>query len=154
MFYQSSRRLSARSCPDLDAVESRIKNLEFARIRPFAPLSVLVNRNLGHRGLMHSPIALFPVSLFALLIGLWWGWLPSFALVLGYASHLLTDACTVSGIPWLTARSARLHLLPKSWRIVAGSNQEELIFVLLALAAVTFFLLHLPITGFTFTGLS
>ena len=40
--------------PDLDAVESKIKHVRVGGIKPFVPLSRAINRDFGHRGLLHS----------------------------------------------------------------------------------------------------
>lgn len=40
--------------PDLDAVESRIKHVKLCGFKPFVPVARSINREFGHRGLLHS----------------------------------------------------------------------------------------------------
>lgn len=124
--------------PDLDARESKVKHLAIAKgIEPFALPSLLLHRLLGHRGLLHS---LRGWGIMALLVGLPLalsvGWLPALALVLGYGSHLLLDACTKHGIPFLFPNKRRLHALPSALLVSTGSAAEDIVFALLALAAL------------------
>lgn len=73
---------------------------------------------------------------------IWWiGWLPWMVFSMGYASHLLADAATKSGIRLLYPRNNRYHLLPKPWRFTTGSMAEEVLMAPLA-ASVLFFLLQ------------
>jgi membrane-bound metal-dependent hydrolase YbcI (DUF457 family) len=53
-------------------------------------------------------------------------------LLLGYASHLALDACTVSGVPLLYPANRKCHLLPKLLRVVTSSPEEGLVFALVA----------------------
>ena len=62
-------------------------------------------------------------------LGVMIGWLPVASLLLGYASHLVEDACTKTGIAVLYQNSKRYHLLPAGICIVTGSEYEELFFV-------------------------
>ena len=121
--------------PDLDAAESKIKYLSPGwRIAPFALPALLLHRAFGHRGLLHSAcgLALFGV-LVALPLSARWGWQPSVALSLGYASHLAADACTRTGIPFFYPNRRRVFLLPLPLRLVTGSAAEEALLPLLAL---------------------
>jgi len=131
--------------PDLDASESKVKYLQVGGIRPFAPFSILAHRDLGHRGLLHSPYMLMGVGLLAAGLSVWWGWLPSLALWLGYASHLALDGCTRSGISQRPIHNSRLHLLPLPLRLVTGSLAEDLVFVLLAASAMMLLFQHCPL---------
>ncbi len=131
--------------PDLDASESHIKHLSLGtKIEPFLIPSEIIYRTLGHRGLLHS---LWGVVLFAVVAGLplgyYFGVSAGVGLVLGYASHLLLDAMTKTGIPLLYPNRRRFHLLPKGWRVITGSMEEDLCFGLLTAASlfVLFFLL-------------
>ncbi len=134
--------------PDLDASESQIKRLAFAGIAPFAPLAVLLNRTLGHRGFLHSLLGWGVASvLFAPLALAWNVGLP-LALSLGYASHIAADACTKSGIPLLYPRRKRYHLLPRPLRLTTGSMAEEVIFVALAAFLLLLLLRQLPTQAF------
>ena len=125
--------------PDLDAVESKIKSLSIKGVRPFAPFADMANQVWGHRGFLHSPLALGLLGL-ALLPSLYWlDWQVPFALWLGYGSHLMADACTRTGIPGAPF-TKRIFLLPKKWRILTGSAAEEMLFPFLATSAMFFFL--------------
>lgn len=124
--------------PDLDAQESKVKHLAIAKgVEPFALPSLVLHRLLGHRGLMHS---LLGWGIAAVVVGLpvtWYvGWQPALALLLGYGSHLLLDACTKHGIPFLYPNKRRLHALPKLLWISTGSQAEDVVFALLALAVM------------------
>ena len=54
------------------------------------------------------------------------------ALLIGWASHLLADAATKSGIRPFYPHRDRFYLLPRTWRITTGSQAEEACFVILA----------------------
>lgn len=136
--------------PDLDAQQSRIKHLSPGwGIEPFVLPSILLHRAFGHRGLLHSGLGLsLFTALIALPLGVWWGWQPSAALALGYASHLGADACTRTGIPFLSPRRQCFFLLPQGLRLVTGSPAEDALLPLLALPVMLILLLHLrKVTG-------
>lgn len=124
--------------PDLDAQQSRIKHLSPGwGLEPFLLPSLLLHQAFGHRGMLHSAmgLALF-TGLIALPLSLWWGWQPSVALILGYASHLAADACTRTGIPLLFPRRLRFFLLPPALRLITGSRAEEALMPLLGATAL------------------
>lgn len=76
--------------PDIDHSESKINNaLKVTKLVPFF---------FSHRGFFHSIFA--AVLVFA---GLWHllGFIYGFGLFVGYLSHLLSDALTVSGVNFL-----------------------------------------------------
>lgn len=122
--------------PDLDASESSIRSLKLGGIRPFVPLSVLLHRAFGHRGLLHAPLALVIVGAICVCVGILFSAPFALALWLGYASHLLADACTRSGIPLGFRPEPRLHLLPKRFRLLTGSPAEEVVWAGLAALAL------------------
>jgi inner membrane protein len=130
--------------PDLDAGESLLKRFAIGGIAPLAPVSAVLHRTLGHRGLLHSlaGIGIF-TALCALPVALWLGWLFGAALMLGYASHIAADAATKSGVPLLYPRRKRYHLLPKGWRLTTGSLAEEMLLPFLAFAVLLLLLRHL-----------
>lgn len=132
--------------PDLDATESLLKRMVVVGITPFAPLALVLNRALGHRGLLHSLLGWTLFSLLCLPLAWFWNVSLPFALSFGYASHLMADACTKSGIPVFYPRRKRYHLLPRFWRITTGSAAEEVVFVLLALFALALLLHQVPHT--------
>jgi inner membrane protein len=129
--------------PDLDARESKLSNLQIGGIAPLKPAAWLLSRSLGHRGPLHSLLALFIVGV---CFGVPISWLldpfAGVGLALGYLSHLLLDACTKSGVPLYWPDTRRVHLLPKRLRFVTGSTAEDGLFILLAIVAASFLLTH------------
>ena len=128
--------------PDLDAVESKVKHLEVGGVQPFAPLSTLMHQAFGHRGRLHSLLGLGVVTAISVPLGFWLGWQAPLALCLGYASHLLLDACTRTGIPLIRPQE-RFYLLPKRLRFITGSLAEDALLPLLAIAVVVLLLTRL-----------
>jgi inner membrane protein len=133
--------------PDLDAGQSLLSNLSLGGVRPLLLPARAISRTLGHRGVLHSLTALGVLGVVSLPIVRFeeLAWL---ALLLGYLSHLLGDACTKRGIPLfhvplLRPRRSPVHLLPQALRLTTGSLAEEAVFVLLASAALTLLLRHL-----------
>ncbi|HEY3412820.1 MAG TPA: restriction endonuclease [Armatimonadota bacterium] len=122
--------------PDLDASESVIRSIGIGGVRPFDPMGYAAHSAWGHRGPLHSTYGLAAILVAGLLAVPWWGWQPSAALWIGYASHLAADACTRSGIPFLPWRKRRFHLLPKNLRLLTGSQAEDLLLAVLAVAAM------------------
>ena len=120
--------------PDLDAQSSMVKHLSIARIQPFAPVAVILSRDLGHRGATHSLLGLGVFALLMLPLGFLYQWPLWAALILGYASHLAADACTKSGIPFLHPNRKKYHLLPRGWRFTTGSLAEDALVPIIALA--------------------
>jgi membrane-bound metal-dependent hydrolase YbcI (DUF457 family) len=127
--------------PDLDASESKIKHLKLigTEFKPFMLPALVVSRTDQHRGLLHSLWGLGMMGLVALCAIPWIGSMLSLAFLLGYASHLVADAATKSGIRLLYPTDKRYHVLPKPLRITTGSLAEESL--LPFLAAGIFFLL-------------
>ncbi len=122
--------------PDLDVAQLKITYVTIAGIRPFVPVSIATYRVFGHWGWIYGwgiwTGIMVPMSVII-------GWLPAAAMSLGYASHLLGDACTKSGIPLLYPKRQKWHLLPKRWRVTTGSGIEEVLFVLFVLFVVPVF---------------
>lgn len=85
----------------------------------------------GHRGLTHTLIVpILFVAVFPLLGKPGWG----IAFLLGYATHLLGDAMTRSGIPVLwPLTDSRYHLLPRPIQLRTGSPAEHALMALLCL---------------------
>lgn len=117
--------------PDLDARRSAIRSFSVGGVRPFQPIGWAANRYLGHRGLLHSAWGLAIAALLASAVVALAGWQAGLALWLGYASHLLADACTKTGIPFLPRRG-KAHLLPQRLRLSTGSAAEDALLPLLA----------------------
>ena len=109
--------------PDLDAIESKIKHDRVSGIKPFMPVARAINRELGHRGLLHSLWGWVGWTLLILPLGSAGSWLPVVASSLGYFSHLACDACTPK------RKRKHFHLLPIGWRVTTGSEYEELFFM-------------------------
>lgn len=130
--------------PDLDASESKIKHLKIpgTKFKPFLLPAQVVSRTDQHRGLLHS---LWGVELAALIVApaaFWTGWAPVVALLLGYASHLLSDAATKSGIRLLYSSKTRFYLLPHALRFTTGSLAEEALLPTLAISNLILLLSH------------
>ena len=130
--------------PDLDAKQSQIKHLAVAGVRPFLPLSSLLNRTFGHRGVLHSLLGWGTATLVLLPLALVAGLAVPLAISLGYASHLATDACTKSGIPFFYPHRKRYLLLPRPLRLTTGSQAEDAVFALMAVFVVGLMLHQLP----------
>lgn len=132
--------------PDLDASESKIKHLKIlgTNFKPFLLPAQIVSRTDQHRGLLHSLWGLGMIIFLVAPIAFWIGWTPVAAWVLGYASHLLGDSATKSGIRLLYPSKIRFHLLPPAFRLTTGSLAEDAMTPLLALSALLLLLNHLP----------
>ncbi len=102
---------------------------------------MIVSRSDQHRGLMHSLAGLGMMAIFALPFSSYAGWAVGVAFLLGYASHLVADSATKSGIRLLYPRVHRFHLLPVRWRFTTGSLAEDVL--LMTLAFSVFLLLML-----------
>lgn len=128
--------------PDLDARASLLQSLRVGGVAPLVLPARLINRALGHRGALHSLLALGVLSVLTLpLLNfeplLWLG------LLLGYGSHLVGDACTRHGILLFFPDRRRVHLLPKPLRLSTGSLAEEALFVMLEVLSLALLLRHL-----------
>lgn len=112
--------------PDLDANSSKLQAMGVKGIRPFVPVGYVVRGVVSHRGPMHSWAALYALTmLIGLPLGAYAGWQAAFALSLGYASHLLLDMCTVTGLRVWWPFSARTRwAVPKFLRVVTGQEWE------------------------------
>lgn len=92
---------------------------------------------LSHRGLTHTLAALVGVAAAALHLA---PPLLALAAILGYASHLVADMLTPTGLPllWPVYRRS-VHLLPRPLRIRTASKTETICAVSLWLAIVYIF---------------
>lgn len=131
--------------PDLDASESTIKHVRVKiagfQIEPFYIPALLFSTLFKHRGWLHSAVAIIVVAVLS-----WFGFssydiVIPFVITIGYASHLLADACTISGIRFFLPMQTELHLLPKPLRIRTGNIVDQLLF-LGGVAGVALFLLR------------
>lgn len=114
--------------PDLDASESKIKNLKLGIyighskiwFKPFWPIAFVLSKIFRHRGALHSLVAVILLSIGLMAI------IPkeystiTLVIILGYASHLLADALTKSGIEFFWPIKKNLGLLPKALRVKTG----------------------------------
>lgn len=90
-------------------------------------LGFVVRRVVRHRGFFHWPI--LPICMF---VTAHWYSLPLLLyFAIGYLSHILADACTVSGVPLLAPISKRSYRIA---RIRTGGFGEALFSVGVALA--------------------
>lgn len=129
--------------PDLDANHSLLQSMEVVGVRPMKLPGQALHRLFGHRGALHSLLALGVLAMVALpLVDI--GPLFYLGLLLGYASHLAGDGCTRHGIPLLFPKRRRVHLLPRPLRLSTGSLAEEGLLVACALLDLALLLRHLP----------
>lgn len=134
--------------PDIDALQSKVKHLKVLGIKPIVPVSRAINREFGHRGLLHSLWGWVGWTLFILPLGLATGWLFIVAFAIGYASHLVSDVCTRTGIPFFYPERKNCYLLPPKFRVVTNSVYEELFFA--AFALLSFCLLMARLIAFSY----
>jgi endonuclease YncB( thermonuclease family) len=111
-----------------------------------------LNRLFGHRGFLHSLLALMLVTL-ALGLPLWWitgRTSPATAVFVGYGSHLFADMMTLGGVQ-LFWPSRVIAVFPgrDDYRVRTGGNSER-VFVAFALVLA---LLFYPVSRVGFDGL-
>ncbi len=133
--------------PDLDASESKIKNLRIGGyigrtkiwFKPFLPIAFVISSIFCHRGVMHSMLilVLFSIGLTSVIPQTYSS--ITLVIILGYLSHLILDALTKSGIEFLWPIKKRLGLLPKTLRVRTGGIIDN-IFLLVGSAGVIIFL--------------
>ncbi len=91
-------------------------------------LSWLVRRVVSHRGFTHTVVCAAIIG----TLGVWGGqrlfgaWVPGAALVIGYLSHLLTDAMTYRGVEMLWPVPLTVHILPPGVRFGNGGVRETI----------------------------
>lgn len=125
--------------PDLDAASSKIQAL----CPPLRSVSRMARQLVSHRGPFHSLIGAYAFAmLLCLPVAAVAGPSSAIGLLLGYLSHLLLDACTVSGLPLLWPDPKSHRLLPRRLKVVTNGPWEDFLLVLLALPC---FLLFLPL---------
>jgi membrane-bound metal-dependent hydrolase YbcI (DUF457 family) len=93
---------------------------------------VLFAAVVPHRTLTHSALACGAVAAVPMLVVAWAG--PAAALVVGggagvgYAAHVVADACTPGGVRlWAPFSQRQVWLLPRRARIATGSWREALL---------------------------
>jgi inner membrane protein len=134
--------------PDLDASESMIKNMEVTigsgrnhvGIKPFAIPALLLSTMFRHRGWLHSGVAVVVVGVVSWLAFARSGLVYPLAITAGYASHLLADACTKSGIQFMLPIHRSVHIMPKPLRFRAGGFIDTGLLIIAALTLSLAFL--------------
>jgi membrane-bound metal-dependent hydrolase YbcI (DUF457 family) len=109
-------------CPDIDRAGSSI-----ARVAglPSRAIAWIVQRSFGHRGPMHSALAVALVFMLGQTVVLIAGVRDlGGPLAFGWATHILLDALTVRGVPALWPVRARLRLPPG---FVTGGSVEQVV---------------------------
>lgn len=133
--------------PDLDASESKIKNLKLSKkkgllslVKPFEVLGFILHKTFGHRGALHSLIGLAGFSFIAYLISSYFEE-PLFFLYfsLGFLSHLVSDMLTKSGVEIFYPWKRNFRLLPRAIAIRSNSFLDEALFVIFGLIFILWF---------------
>ncbi|NQV00253.1 MAG: metal-dependent hydrolase [Parcubacteria group bacterium] len=133
--------------PDLDASESKIKNLKLSKkkgllslIKPFEVFGFILNKTLGHRGALHSLAGLVVFSYIAYFVSSFFGE-PLFFIYfsLGFLSHLLSDMLTKSGVEIFYPWKKNFRLLPRRIAIKSNSFFDEALFVVFGFMFVLWF---------------
>jgi inner membrane protein len=144
--------------PDLDASDAKIKHLHIRwgpgrrQKAPFVPLSLLseaCHALFGHRGVMHSLLAVIILLIAGSFIIILTATSPLWllALVVGYISHLFADSLTPSGIPLLYPLLKPIHFLPWPLRIPTNSLKEVLILATCSLIIVSWLYIDPTLIG-------
>jgi membrane-bound metal-dependent hydrolase YbcI (DUF457 family) len=105
-------------------------------------VALVVSRTNQHRGLLQSLTGPDMVTFMVAPASVWTGWAPMTALLLSYASHLVGDSATKSGIQLLYPNPSRFYLLPRGWRITTGSLAEDALLAPLALLVLWLLMGH------------
>ncbi len=133
--------------PDLDASESKIKNLKLFKkkgllslIKPFEVLGFIFNKTFGHRGALHSLLGLAGFSFIAYLVSNYFGE-PIFFIYfsLGFLSHLISDMLTKAGVEIFYPWKKNFRLLPRAIAIKSNSFMDEALFVIFGFMFVLWF---------------
>ena len=133
--------------PDLDASESKIKNLKLGKkksllslIKPFEVLGFILHKTFGHRGALHSLVGLVGFSYIFYLICSYFGE-PLFSIYfsLGFLSHLLSDMLTKSGVEIFYPWKKNFRLLPRRIAFKSNSFMDEALFVILGFIFILWF---------------
>lgn len=133
--------------PDLDASDSLLQNADLRsgqrglRIQPLKLPGLVLNALFGHRGFLHSLLALILlIAAFALAR-------PPIELIaafgLGYISHLFLDGINPSGVPLFYPFKRRIRFVPFV-RIRTGGLIDQLLFLGLSPGLVGLLALSIP----------
>ena len=142
-------RNTARDSDSLDKIAARGIGGAFLLIgegisRAVEALAWLIQRVTTHRGLTHSLLALLLTTALAFYLsniwgshGVWWGWCWG----AGYASHLISDSWTWSGVRFLQPFSDRhFWLVPRLLRFRVGTWRDTLLRWISPFAGLAIFL--------------
>lgn len=113
--------------PDIDIPGSKITKIRGLKWIS-RPLSILINKLGGHRGVFHTPILYVVLSILLMLLHV-----PMFLVqgfLLGTLSHILLDALNPAGVPlfWPLSKK-RVHI----GNIKTGSFGESIVHICLAI---------------------
>ena len=109
--------------PDLDCSRSTVGRI-------FFPVSMVLERWLGHRGAFHSFWLWSIVLLFGLI------YRPILFVSAGCFIHIFSDCATVSGVRAMTPFSNKVFVfLKREWRVKTGSNSEMAIMLIFGIIA-------------------
>jgi len=121
--------------PDIDKSGSLITQLPV--VRWFTrPASALAERTLRHRTGTHGLFVLLGLSLGVLCLREVFTPAAGAGFLIGYLTHLLADALTISGVPLLWPWQVRAYGLPKPLRLRTGGRVEYVLTLALLLAGV------------------
>lgn len=130
--------------PDLDASESRIKHLRVGGrlgIEPLAPVAMVTSGVFGHRGFLHSLLVLMALLCGGLFFSSQWLTVVIVAIV-AYASHIVIDMLTKSGVELFWPIRVRVGLAPKMLRVKTGGLVDTAL-SLLSTGGIIIFLYYL-----------
>lgn len=137
--------------PDLDGSESKIKHLRVPlypthkytpySFEPLAPIAQAFHTVFGHRGVLHSLIALIPLFIIGVFLERKWDVKIYYSIMFmtGYMTHLLGDSLTKSGVQFFYPWHKRIRLLPRKIAISTGTWGEEIVFILLMFLFILWF---------------
>jgi inner membrane protein len=126
--------------PDIDGDHAKIHSVGIGKFTPLA----IFKGGFKHRGFFHSLLAVV-ILLVALLI-----WVPEYKLLIalvvatGYASHLILDGITKSGIRLLFPLKKKYRLLPRALAFRTGGSVDFLLLLLGGLGIVALFWINMP----------
>ena len=135
--------------PDLDHPRAYLAQLRLARsglfsvVRPFGLPASVLHSQFGHRGGMHSLLAVVVIVVGLNAVGTEAGIHGlGYAIGWGYALHLLADMLTIRGVPLFWPVSSDNVGTPSPLSVRTGSLGESLLLcAILALTAAYAFLL-------------
>ena len=131
-FLTVSTSLLGSLLPDIDYAGSTVSGMN----RETGFVSSALNAAFGHRGILHTPFAVFGFSLLLYILSSFAGvyrWPALFGLLTGMLSHLVLDTFNPSGIMWLFPASRRHFRLA---RLRTGGLADRIFEKLFLTAAV------------------